>query len=512
MIKFKKLQNKTSLLIILNFIIRLPGLFNSLDPYIFCDELLLWNEAKRMLQEKTLIVNWFLSGPLNFYPVIIPLFPIELISNIFDKSLYSTIVIPFARFIFNFLLSSATIVYLLQINRLINLTKGKNADFILGILFIFNPYFLAQTRIWYPNSYLYFFTTLLTYFVLKIYFGNIDYRSLGLVSLIFALGVSIKYNFIFFGFILIILYLVKVKHEEKYFLKEVFFSFAVFILVMTILNFSAIINFDLFLSDFTWNFENYGTATSKNYISRFLYYFLFLFAVPVSSIGLIFLFMNLRILWKTKQYFLISLFYISPLIYVFYISMYPTFINRNINLFVPFVLICLNLGIDQVFVIKTTGLTNTLKGLLSIFSLIYLISFSITIYDDLKTDSRVSAHNWLSERPEFSNIKVGVPYSCSGASPAENISWLIKDPYGEEKLKYYILEDYWPNGFFDYQERPNILFVLNHKDNHFDYFSNLRFFNNRFKYEISLYENSNYSLIKSFSGNGPDIHIFKRNN
>ena len=67
------------------------------------------------------------------------------------------------------------------------------------------------------------------------------------------------------------------------------------------------------------------------------------------------------------------------------------------------------------------------------FSLIYFISFSITIVDDLKIDSRKAAHNWLLERPEFYDIKVGVTYSCSGASPAENISWLIKDPFARYK-------------------------------------------------------------------------------
>ena len=58
MIKVRKLDKKIVLLIFLNFIIRLPSLFNSLDPYIFCDELLLWDEAKRMFQEKTLIMKY----------------------------------------------------------------------------------------------------------------------------------------------------------------------------------------------------------------------------------------------------------------------------------------------------------------------------------------------------------------------------------------------------------------------------------------------------------------------
>ena len=144
------------------------------------------------------------------------------------------------------------------------------------------------------------------------------------------------------------------------------------------------------------------------------------------------------------------------------------------------------------------------------FSLIYFISFSITIVDDLKIDSRKAAHNWLLERPEFYDIKVGVTYSCSGASPAENISWLIKDPFARENLEYYVIEDYWPNSFFDYQKRKNILFVLNHKSDHFYYYNSLRFFNTRFTYDMELYKNINYSLIKEFSGNGPNIYIFKK--
>ena len=236
---------------------------------------------------------------------------------------------------------------------------------------------------------------------------KIDYRSLSFVTVIFALGVSVKYNFIFFGLMLIILYLVKVRQENKFFLKEVFFILTCFLIVISILNFSAIINFDLFLTDFLWNIDNYGGITTENYFSRFFYYFLFLFAVPVSSIGLVFLLMNLRILWKTKEYFLISLFYIFPLIFIFYFSMYSTFLNRNINLFVPFVLICLNLGIDQVFNMKINPLSNFLKVLLTIFSFIYFISFSITIYDDLKSDSRIAAHNWLSLKDQsFITLKL----------------------------------------------------------------------------------------------------------
>jgi len=510
MFKVRKLDKKIVLLIFLNFIIRLPSLFNSLDPYIFCDELLLWNEAKRMFQEKTLIMKWFKSGPVNLYPVVIPLFPIELIANLFDKSLYSTIVIPFARFIFNFLLSSATITYLFKINRLLNLTKGKNADFILGLLFVFNPYFLAQTRIWYPNSYLYFFTTLFTYYILKIYYGNVDSRNLKVVSVILALGMSVKYNFIFLSPLLLILYLIKIRRENKLFLKEILHSLGCFLITLFFLNFSAIVNFDLFLSDFIWNIEHYGNATSENFISRLMFHVLFLYAVPVSSIGSIFLLINLLRLSVEKEYFLITLFYIIPIIFISYFSMFPTFVNRNINLFVPFILICLNLGIDQISQIKTTWLKSILKVALLMFSFLYFISFSITLYDDLKTDSRRVANDWLSERPEFNDIKVGVPYSCSGASPAENISWLIKDPFAEEKLQFYIIEDYWPNAFFDYQERKNILFVLNHKSDHFYYYNSLRFFNNTFKYELQLYDNSNYSLMETFSGNGPNIHIFKK--
>jgi hypothetical protein len=51
-----------------------------------------------------------------------------------------------------------------------------------------------------------------------------------------------------------------------------------------------------------------------------------------------------------------------------------------------------------------------------------MFSLTLTIVDDLSTDSRKQAHNWISERKDFYDIKVGVNPGCSGASTAENIS------------------------------------------------------------------------------------------
>ena len=139
-----------------------------------------------------------------------------------------------------------------------------------------------------------------------------------------------------------------------------------------------------------------------------------------------------------------------------------------------------------------------------------MFSLTLTIVDDLSTDSKKQAHNWISERKDFYDIKVGVNPGCSGASTAENISWLITDPFIEQNLSYYVIDDYWSNGFFDKQERVNILFILNHKNNHYDYFNNLKFFTTKILPGVTFNKVNNYELIEKFSGNGPNIYTFKK--
>ena len=53
---------------------------------------------------------------------------------------------------------------------------------------------------------------------------------------------------------------------------------------------------------------------------------------------------------------------------------------------------------------------------------------------------------------------------------------------------------------------------MNHKNDHYYYFKNLNFFTYRLTDNANLIENKNYSLIKQFSGNGPNVYIFKKVN
>ncbi len=512
MIKIKQLDKKLLLLLIINLIVRLPSLFNSLDPYIFCDEQLYWNEVKRMLSEKTIIINFFKAGPMNFYPIVIFLLPVEILVNSFNKSLYSTIVIVFARFLFNFVISSISIIYLLKINKLINLTVGKESHFILGLIYVLNPYLLAQTRIWYGDSYLHFFTILLTYNILKIYYGKLDSYGASCLAIILAIGASVKYNFLFLILSIFILYLVKLKEKKGFYIKEFLTGIFLLIFFIFVLNFSALINVDQFLDHFLWNFENYGERTTENYLSIFIYYFLFLFPVPVNVFGFLFVLLALIKLIKLKQYFLIIIFYLLPLIYISSFSFYNMFLNRNINLFVPLVLICLNLGIDNFIYSNKGNIKSLLKVNLFLFLVIYILSFSITIFDDLDTDSRIEARNWISERSEFQNIEVGINTACNGSNVAKNISILTVDIDAKQNLDYYIIDDYGKSGFIDIQDRRNILSIMNHKNNHFYYFQNLNYFSYKVNNNVSLDKIKNYSLIKKFSGNGPNIYIFKKVN
>lgn len=512
MIKIKQLDKKLLILLVINLIVRLPSLFNSLDPYIFCDEQLYWYEVKRMLSQKTIVINFFKAGPVNFYPIIILLLPLEILVNTFNKSLYSTIVIVFARFLFNFVISSISIIYLLRISKLINLTKGKESHFILGLLYVLNPYLIAQTRIWYGDSYLHFFTILLTYNILKIYYGKLDLYGASYLAIILAFGASVKYNFIFLITSIFILYLVKLKEQNDFFIKELMVGIILLLFLIFILNFSAVLNFDKFLNDFLWNIENYEEPTTENYLLKFLYYFLFLFSVPVTFFGFLFVLFSLFNLIKLKKYFLITLFYFLPLTYISFFAFFDVFLNRNINLFIPFILICLNLGIDNFIYSKKRAVRNLLKLNLFALLVIYTLSTSVTIMDDLDTDSRIEARNWISERPEFYNKEVGINTTCNGSNVAKNISILIEDRDAKQNLEYYIIDDYGMSGFISSNDRRNILFIMNHKNDHYYYFKNLNFFTYRLSDDRNLIENKNYSLIKQFSGNGPNIYIFKKVN
>ena len=55
--------------ILFAFILRLPGLFQELPPYQFCDEEFFWGEVNRMIRSNSYFAQEFRAGGANIYPM-----------------------------------------------------------------------------------------------------------------------------------------------------------------------------------------------------------------------------------------------------------------------------------------------------------------------------------------------------------------------------------------------------------------------------------------------------------
>ena len=104
-----------------------------------------------------------------------------------------------------------------------------------------------------------------------------------------------------------------------------------------------------------------------------------------------------------------------------------------------------------------------------------LYSFTLTVIDDFKTDSRIVAESWIQENIVFnSSTTFGTNEGCSGDSPATKTGETIYDPNFDLGLDYYILNDYWSSKITNNNSRQNIFTVRNHKNDHFYYYLNFQ--------------------------------------
>ena len=515
---FKKKLNlfkdrKILTILIINLLLRIPGYFSGIDPHVFIDEFILWVEFERLLLEKTFLIEKFrFGGPLNYYFVFAILLPVNILANIFGTSLTLSTVLIFSRAVLNIVASSLAIVYLIKINNLVNENKSVYSNYVLAFLFMLNPYFYGQVRIWYPDSYLYIFTILATYFLILIY-KEINYsNNVYFLFFILALGTSIKLTFFYFGIIIFIFFIYELFFNKRNIFWLLVKGFLLYLFIFIPLNFSSFINSQDFLKDLVFMHEHYGVREISNLSNAFPYHVLFLFVVPSTIFGLLYVINYLRYLIRNKSLFMLTLFFIYPVFYIFIFSFYPIFLNRTINLFVPYIIFSLATGIDRIFFQERKHVNYLQKINMFLFLSIYLFSFTLTFIDDLKTDSRLEADHWLKENTEILNTKVGV----NSYTILENYSFsviseeIVIDKEVKLNLEYYIIDEFSKNELIE-TTYPNPIFILNHKDDHIKYFSNSNFFNFILSSQKKFKQEDNYILLKEFVGNGPNVYIFKKN-
>jgi len=492
--------------LIINTLIKLPSFFNSLDPFVFIDEFILWVEFERLILEKTLILEFFrVGGSLNYYPSLFFILPLSL----FDISFKLTPVLVFSRILMNILASSISLLYLFKINNEINPNKTKYSNFIVLIIFILNPYLLGQTNQWYPDSYLYLFSILVTYYLILIN-KDINYeKNTYKLFLILSLGVSVKLTFFYFGAFVFLFFLNEIIRKKNFVIFLLIKGFTLFLLVFFLLNISSLFRQKDFLNDFKFLFSHYGERSFDNFDLVFPFYSSYLFIVPIGIFGFIFLIYNLNSTLKEKNYFIVILFYLFPFSYALILSLYPVFLNRNINLFVPLILLSTSIGVERCIVKSKDIKKNSYFIIFSLFLVTYMISFSITISDDFKTDSRLQAYEWILENELLTySFNTNDLHTAQGLKEIDNRINIYHGLENLEQYDFYIINGWNKSELIDIIF-PNILFVQNHTNDHFRYIGNEEYFNKYFLVQEQI-TTKDFVLVSKFKGNGPPIYLFKK--
>jgi hypothetical protein len=493
--------------LIFNALIKLPSFYNSIDPFVFIDEFILWVEFERLVLNKTFLLEFFrVGGSLNFYPSLLIFMPLSVLFEYFDLTMKLTPVLVFSRLLLNIFASSLSLIFILKINDQVSLNKNNSSNTILALLFIFNPYLLGQTNQWYPDSYLYLFSTLCTYYMILI-FKNIQYKkNTYKLFICLALGTSVKLTFFYFGFFVFLFFLSEFIKYKSEILITIIKASTLFLIIFSAFNISIYFKFEEFIGDLNFLLTNYGDRSLSNLTIALPFYFLYLFVVPVGIFGIIFLIYDLNFMIKEKKYFYLSVFYLMPFIYIFILSLYPVFLNRNINLFVPIILISLSRGIDN-FYFKHKHNTNYFIFVPLIFFIAQIASFGITLHDDFKVDSRIQAYRWIVDNKiDKYPINTNDHLLADGIKEINDTVYIFNE-INNENYDYYIVNG-WGESDIVSVKFPNILFVQNHSNDHFRYINNKDYFSSNLFIQEKINSNE-HELIARFKGNGPLIYIFK---
>ncbi len=495
-----------------NIFIRVPSITQNIPPYFFCDEEMFSEETFRMLQEKSYFQQMFKAGPVNIYP---PFIIYKIYITLTNQAPVFNELLILGRLVLPILASCLTILFL---DKLVNLLFGQGSlrpRLLIFSLFTFSPYIFSQSRMWYPDHYQFFITTALTFYILKMFYEKISFKTVVPIVVFYALLISTKYTGLFFGLPIFLAILIKTLKEKNILsvgLRNIFAYLVFGVLVLLTINFSALMNLEKFLQDFLFNINNYGGGfeLSSRGFHGFKYYIIFLFIIPFSIFSIYFLSIGTIDLIKRKKYFEIFLHVFIPFVICIYLGGFYLIMNRNINFLLVSVLLLTTYGIE-----KSLNSLKFKKFNYSVLTLMFgfmLYSFTLTVIDDFKTDSRIVAESWIQENIVFnSSTTFGTNEGCSGDSPATKTGETIYDPNFDLGLDYYILNDYWSSKITNNNSRQNIFTVRNHKNDHFYYYLNLDLISNR---NFADVENFNipdgYEIIKTFDGNGPRIYILSK--
>ena len=506
---YKILSDKFILVaIFIVFFLRLPGLFQELPPYQFCDEEFFWGEVTRMIGNNSNFTQEFRAGGANIYPM----FYFTKALNLFlSSNIDPTKLLVLGRLIMVGILGSINIIIIKKICDI--LFSNDKITKISIILYILSPYILSNSRIWYPDNYVYVFSALYFLALIKIYKYPLNYKGYILLSLGLSLTISTKYTGIILllpTFIIIIFNLIE-NYNNKKFLRNCFIMIIFSILFFSLLNYSIFYKFDKFIGDFNSNrdlYKNNGVFILSNY----LYYFNFTFTMVYGLLTFPLWIYGAVCLIRIKNCKFKCVYLLIPILFIIFLGSLGKVLNRNVSILIPFVLPIVAFGIYH-FVYNCRFFTKKIRFLVIVLGLVIPqgIQSLYIFYHNFYPDSRRVAQIWLKNNINRS-ADVGFNDACSGSSAAA-IAGLnaIYDPYLKHNFEYYVLNSYWASIIDKYYfNRYGYLRFIDQKYIHFYEYENNDAIKSVFLENLDSFKVNNYSIIKIFNSNGPDIIVLKK--
>jgi hypothetical protein len=514
------------LIFLTSVLLRLPAaIFQELPPFQFCDEKIFSEEVFQMLREGRFMTKEFRSGGINIYPGFI----LGKVFYCFTGRLPSYIeLIVMTRILMTVVLSAVTVFIINKTGKLIFAEKYQ-PRLIMLLAFLISPMASGISRIWYPDHYVIFFSAGSLLYIMKLFQHEQKWGDYLWGGVFIGMTISTKYTGLFLLLPCVILFIYKILNNEiniypnfknRYVQYITLYSLMLLSLLTTIiiLQFSAINNFQKFLSDWNYNLINYSRFGDKINWLGMRFYFVILFMTSLGILALpVYFYGCVRLFIKSKiQLFVLLSF---PVFLIIYLGKVNLVINRNMMIALPFVLPVFAAGLDYILDKVITHLTSYTKIILIIFVIALIAEPAYkTLYEfiyDWKLDSRVLARNWLDK-----NIPPGSVIMhnevCTGESAARKDRYKLISEHttaaiGNVHHEYFVFNSWFGGRLAPFKERKGMLLETAYRNLHFLHFSDIDVFSSQ---NVS----SDYAsmklllgeeMIKEFHGSGPVVFITK---
>lgn len=482
---------------------RVSSINKEIHPWLFCDEKIFSDQVTRLLGSNSVISSEFRAGGFNIYPSYLLIKICNLITS-HNLSLNAQLII--SRILLNVILNSASCIFIYLSARI--LFKCTKAAMFGALLFTCSPGILSQSRIWYPDSYLIFFSAGILYFLLKILENKTSKSDIILLSTFAALAVSVKYTslFLLLPITLVLFYSRRRTPLKNFFRLDLIRFFILFGLSTVIINFSILFHPHGFKNAFIWNIQNYGHSLGVHFsgisfylITGFITYF------TVAIFPVVFFGLKAFARIKSTSGLLIM---VTPLAYLLYMGMANLVVIRNVNLVLPYILIFFVAGFLEIVRSFSRNMSALILGIILVSQIWQGI---LIIKNDLKVDSRELANTWIVKNLDH-GITLGLNKGCSeNYQITKKPNSTIYDSDLSQRLKYYLLDSRWNSPLSKYYTRKGLLLENDFVNLHYYYFNNPKLFpSSGNKSSLRVFIPKEYKLMKVFNGYGPEVVLIVR--